>query len=116
MNLEKARETKRVCSSDMGESSSAVRSEGISREGRLEPEGLVDLLELSDEAIDTEDESVDPSFDIDVSIKSDSGHIADNFCEEWVTGLDWEDRASLGLFLSFQLKSVWERERQKQKS
>jgi Fe-S cluster assembly ATPase SufC len=51
-----------------------------------------------------------------VSIKSDSGHIADNFCEEWVTGLDWEDRASLGLFLSFQLKSVWERERQKQKS
>ena len=116
MNLEKAREAKRVCLSDTGESSSAVRSEGISREGRAEPEGLVDLLELSDEAIDTEDESVDPSFDIDVSIKSDSGYIADNFCEEWVTGLDWEDRASLGLFLSFQLKSVWERERQKQKS
>ena len=115
MNLEKARQAKRVCLSDMGESSSAVRSEGISREGRPEPERLVDLLALSDEAIDTEDESIDHSFDIDVS-KSDSRHIADNFCEEWVTGLEWEDQASLGLFLSFQLKSVWERERQKQKS
>ena len=69
MNLEKAREAKRVCLSDMEEPSSAVRSEGISREGRPEPEGLVDLIELSDEAIDTEDESVDHSFDIDVSIK-----------------------------------------------
>ena len=25
-------------------------------------------------------------------------HTARSFCEEWVTQLDWEDRASLGLF------------------
>ena len=58
-NLEKAREAKRVSSPDMGESSSTVRSEEISREERPEPEGLVDLLELTVKALDTEDESVD---------------------------------------------------------
>ena len=93
MNLEKAREAKRVCLSDVGESNSAVHVEETSREERLEPAGLADLLDLSVDALDTEDEAVDPSFDMDASIKSDNGHIMDNFCEERVTGLDWEDRA-----------------------
>ena len=111
MNLEE--ESHESCFLEMGESSSAVRSKEMSCKGRAEPEGLVDLQELSDEAIDTEDESVDLSFAIDVSIKSDSGHVADIICEEWVTGLDWGDRASLGLFLR---NLFWERKRQKQQS
>ena len=40
---------------------------------------------------------------MDASIKSDSGHKTEIFCEDWVTHLDWEDRTSLGLF---QLRSV----------
>ena len=44
---------------------------------REEPQELVDLLNLSVDALDTEDESVDPRFDMDASIKSDSGHMTD---------------------------------------
>ena len=43
---------------------------------------------------------------MDISIKSDSGHMTETVCEDWVTHLDWEDRTSLGLFLCFQLRSV----------
>ena len=65
-------------------------------------ERLEDLLELSVDALDTDNETVDLSFDMDDSIKSDCTHITENLCEGWVTHLDWEDRASLGLFLHFQ--------------
>ena len=58
-----------------------------------------------DEALETDDEAQDPTFDLDDSLRSDRQHMTDNFCEEWVTHLDYEDRASLGLFLNFQLKS-----------
>ena len=29
---------------------------------------------------------------MDASIKSDSGHMMDTFCEDWVTHLDWKER------------------------
>ena len=44
INLEKAREAKKVCLSDVGESSSTVHNEETLREERAEPERLVDLL------------------------------------------------------------------------
>lgn len=77
--------------------------EAMLRDG---PEGLADLVMMSDEALDTDDEEVDPSFDLDSSVTTDKQHIMETFCEEWITSLDWEDRASLGLFLSFQLNSL----------
>ena len=67
------------------ECSSAARKGVTSCEGRPEPEGLIDLLDLSIDAL--EDEGTDPSFDMDSSIKSDTCHIAENFCEDWVTKL-----------------------------
>lgn len=67
------------------------------------------MLNLSHDATDTENEEADPSFDLDSSMKSDSKHVVETFCEEWVTSLSWEDCASLGLFLSFQLKSVFQK-------
>ena len=41
---------------------------------------------------------------MDDSIKSDCTHIKENFCEEWVTHLDWEDRGITRAI--FQLTSV----------
>ena len=44
INIEKAREAKKVCFSDVGESRSTVHSEETLRDERAEPERLVDLL------------------------------------------------------------------------
>ena len=54
---------------------------------------------MSEDALDTEDEAVDPMFDLDSSMKSDTDHIAETFCEEWVSQLDRDDWVALGLFL-----------------
>lgn len=105
-NLEKARDSKRVCLPIEEESQSAQQVLHAAGSARPEPETLSDLLTLSDDALDTDDEAHDPTFDLDESIMSDHDHMEDNFCEQWVSQLDWEDRTSLGLFLCFQLKSV----------
>lgn len=42
---------------------------------------LSEILAISEDALDTEDEDVDPSFDLDSSLKD---HMVDDFCEEWV--------------------------------
>ena len=105
LNLKYARETKQICA-DEGESSEiATRVESSAYSQNQEVEGLVELLELSEDAIDTDNEDIDPSFDLDSSMLSDTDHMVDTFCDEWVSSLTWEDRASLGLFLSFQLSS-----------
>ena len=67
---------------------------------------LLRLVQQSDDALDTDDENVDPSFNLDCRMKSDSEHVTESFCDKWVTQLDWEDRTSLGLFLCFQLTSL----------
>ena len=82
---------------------------GTSYEGQIEEDDVGELFELaqmSEEALDTEDETVDPSFDLDSSMKSDYDHKVEEFCEEWVLQLDRDDKVSLGLFLCFQLSSV----------
>ena len=66
-----------------------------------EPEGLQELLDLSIEALYTDNEDVDPSFDLDASLRSDTSHMAGMFCEDWITSLSWENRASFGLFFTF---------------
>ena len=43
-----------------------------------------------------------PSFNLDTSMISDVDHLADNFCEDWVSHLERDDRVSLGLFFCFQ--------------
>ena len=82
MNLETAREAKSLFVGHESQvAQSAAKKYNVKRDWNPK---VVYLLELSVEALDTEDESVDPSFNIDTSIKPHSGHIVDNFCEEWV--------------------------------
>ena len=54
---------------------------------------------------------MDPEFDLETSMKSDSGYLVEEFCEEWLTQLLWEDRIALGLFLVFQLQSILKKKR-----
>lgn len=102
---EKAREAKR---SRQESSSATVSTETATRttvDDRGEPTGLTELLSMSDDALDTEDEK-DPTFDLDSSMKEDKDHMTDAFCEEWATHLDRDDRVFLDLFLYFQLTKV----------
>ena len=50
----------------------------------LEVSGLSELLAMSDEALDTDDECKDPSFDINDSLASDLDYSIEQFCEDWV--------------------------------
>jgi hypothetical protein len=54
---------------------------------------------MSDKALNTDDECVDPSFDVNSSIIDDCDFIAEKFCEHWATQLDHDNTVSLGLFL-----------------
>ena len=58
----------------------------------LERSTLVQLATMTEDALDTDDEAIDPSFDLDSSLRSDLDH-----------QLEREDRVSLGLFLCIQL-------------
>ena len=103
-SLAKAREAKRRQESDEAATSSAkieVRNEHGETDGR--EDDLFRLVTMSEDALDTEDEPVDPTFDLDSSMKSDTDHIAETFCEEWVSQLDRDDRVALGLFLCSQM-------------
>ena len=55
---------------------------------------------MPEDALDTEDEAVDPSFNLDSSMKSDLDHLQESF---WIPHLERDDRVLLGLFLCFQL-------------
>ena len=54
---------------------------------------LSEILAISEDALDTEDEDVDPSFDLDSSLKD---HMVDDFCEELVLQLEHDDKVALG--------------------
>jgi len=60
---------------------------------------------MSEEALDTNDEDIDPSFDLDSSMKADTDHTLQQFCEGWVSHLVRDDRVSLGLFCASSLLS-----------
>ena len=109
LNLKYAREIKQM-RTNKGESSevtTCVESSACSQ--NQEVEGLVELLELSEDAVDTDDD-VDTCFDLDLSMLSDTDHMMDTFCYKWVSSLTWENRVSLGLFLSFQTSRADDRQ------
>ena len=56
-------------------------------------------------AFDVDDGTIDPTFDLNESMKSDSAYAIETLCEEWVIHLSFEDRTSLGLFISSQLST-----------
>ena len=66
--------------------------------------GVADLLSPTD-APDDDDETVDPTFDMDASVSSDTDHQRESFCENWMLQLDRDDRMSLGSFLVHNLKA-----------
>lgn len=90
-NIAKARGAKQRL--EAGQETSMEQSSGPSKVSCL-----FELLAMSDSALDTDNESVDPSFSLDDSMKSDTDYFVDNFCEEWVIQLDRDDKVSLGLF------------------
>ena len=55
------------------------------------------------DALDTDDEETDPSFELESSMVSDTNYMVKTFCEDWVSHHDREDCVSLSLFLCFQL-------------
>lgn len=59
-----------------------------------------ELKELfgSADALDTDDQKKDPSFELESSMLSDTDYMAENFCEDWVSQLGREDCVSLPLF------------------
>ena len=65
---------------------------------------LSELLVMSDDALDTENEDIDPSFDFNSSLKEDDEHIVESFCENYVLQFNRDERVELGLFLCFQLE------------
>ena len=66
-----ARESKMRRCSSQEESIMEGQFSGTTDEVRTEPEGLAELLVMSGDALDMEDEDVDPSFDLGSSLKSD---------------------------------------------
>ena len=67
---------------------------------------LKPLLNLSHEAMDTDSEGEDPSFELNSSLKPDTHHLLDTFCEEWVAQLSREDTFLLDIFLQYQISAV----------
>ena len=54
---------------------------------------LARLLAMAD-AADNDDEAVDPTFNLDSSIKSDVYHIIETFCDNWISYFKRDDTVS----------------------
>ena len=65
-----------------------------------ECETMKELFDLSHEAENTDDEEIDPSFELNSSIKTDTTYQIEMFCEEWVTQLSRDNRFTLGFFFT----------------
>ena len=80
--LEKARESKR---SHLTDEEPGTSGEGSRQADDMasENDDLAQLVTVSEDALDT-DEAVDPSFDLDSSMKSDANHVQEGFCEDWI--------------------------------
>jgi len=78
----------RACSTSSS-SSAVANSSDVEMHSIQEPEAetMQELLDLSQEAANTDNEELDPSFDLDTSVKSDTPHQIEAFCEEWVSQL-----------------------------
>lgn len=78
--LEKGRELKKSKLDDSAQGEGSQQSEELY--GAVSD--VEDLMGLSQEALNTDSESVDPSFNLDTSVKSDDEFLSESFCEEWV--------------------------------
>ena len=47
-----------------------------------------ELMGLSQEAMNTDNEAVDPTFDLEASLVSDTDFMTESFCENWVLQLE----------------------------
>ena len=103
-SLFKARDEKKKRESGEGKSSDVENQPGVGDDIRE----ISELAQMSDDALNTEDESIDPTFDLDSSIKVDYNHMMESFCEDWVLQLERDDKVSLGLFFIFPaVQSSW---------
>lgn len=59
----------------------------------------VSVLTMSQDALDTINEAVGADFDFNSSSRSDTDHLIDAF-EDWVAGLDHDNKMSLGYIFS----------------
>ena len=60
---------------------------------------------MSEDALDTDNESVDPTFNLDDSVMLEE-NLAESFSEDYVLQLDHDQRVGLGIFLSCQSMEV----------
>ncbi len=102
-NLEMAREKKRRLEESSRESSE-VTAESLEVDGEFNISELLTMSESALEALDTDDDNVDPTFDIEDAVQSDSENLCEKFCEDFVLQLDADQRIGLGVFLTFQLE------------
>ena len=101
--LEKVRESKKKCNSvgfstnsaETGNNSAGSSANSVSIVSYGQPAYLEELLAMSDDALNTESEDVDPTFDLDESMKSDTSHLVESFCEEFVAHLELETELCL---------------------
>lgn len=111
-SLEKARESKRrKLQKENGTFSVDSVGPGHSSQTEVpakDPSEPADVLTTAGDALDTDDEERDPTFNNDSSMEYDEEVITETFCEEWVSSLDRKDRISLGLFLCFQLSKQFQ--------
>ena len=98
-SLQKTREARRLWESGKGISQRAVAESDPWQQHYTDD--LSGQLHTSDEVLDTDDESIDPTFDLDTSLRSDKDFMTEEFCDDWVLQLNHRDRVSLGLFLCF---------------
>ena len=103
LSLQKAREEKRRRTAEETSAEVPETAESSSGAAAVELSDMIELLSMSDDALDTDNEDVDPSFDLDASTKSDGDYMVKYFCENWISHLDQDNLVSLGLFLSSQL-------------
>lgn len=99
-SLELAREVKRTREVEGVASGTGVVTSHAETE---QDDDLTKIVMSSGDALDTEDEEVDPSFELDSSMMSDTDYMVATFCEDWISHLDRDDRVSLSLFLCFRL-------------
>jgi len=71
-----------------------------------EPKTMDDLLNCSFEAVNADNEGIDPSFELDSSIQSDTHHQSETFYEEWVVQLSRDDKYLLAMFLQCHLCKI----------
>ena len=102
-SLEKVREAKRKCDCSGSLSQEAL----IEVQSECDEPSLTELALMTKEELNMDDEEVDPSFNLESSIKSETDHVIDQFCEEWVYQLDTDDKCLLEFSIPYSCQSCW---------